>query len=426
VRDLRAAWKERSGAELSVTETGADALAKSEKADADIILYPSPLIGDLAQRRWLAALPAETLKSDELSWSDLFEALRDREATWDVRTVAVPLGSRVLACFYRADLFARLNQEPPETWSDYQALVDFFSDRSRLDDLETPNQGPWAATSEPLAKGWAGLTLLARAASYAKHRDYFTVLFDSRTMAPRIDGPPFARALEELVAASRGNHERVLKLAPVDAVNELLAGRCALALGWPVSRHETEEKAALKPSAVRCALLPGSREAFVWDKGRYEPGALRRVPLLACEGRMASVAAAAQHPTAATQLLFALTSGDWGVRVSSASLATAPFRRSQLADAERWSAAGSATAGEYGRAVADSLSTQEVVYALRIPGREEYLAALDEAVRTAVTGRAKPGEALQAAAARWQEITSKHGIDSQRKACEQSDVRVAF
>ena len=64
-------------------------------------------------------------------------------------------------------------------------------------------------TVEPLARGWAGLVLLARAAAYAKERDNYTTLFDEKTLEPAIAGPPFVRALEELVAAA--------KLGPADA-----------------------------------------------------------------------------------------------------------------------------------------------------------------------------------------------------------------
>jgi multiple sugar transport system substrate-binding protein len=426
VGELKTAWKQRSGAELSVAETSAAKLATSEKPEADVIIYPSPYLGTLAEQQWFSPLPEQALASDDLKWPDVFPALREREATWGARTVALPLGSRVLACFYRADLLKRSGKQPPETWSDYQALVDFFSDRGSLGAAAPPAGQHWAATAEPLADGWAGMTLLARAASYAKHRDYFTVLFNPSTMAPRIDGPPFVRALEELVAANRLNSEQAASLSPQDALNELLAGRCALALGWPAGRGAKEGPTTVRPSDVAGVPLPGSKEAFLWDRGQYEQGPLRRVPLLACEGRMMSVAAAAQHPTAANQLAIALAAGDWGVRVSSASQATTVFRSSQLAAARQWTSADSPVAAAYARAVADSLGTQEVVYALRIPGRGEYLAALDKAVRTAVSGQAKPEEALKTAAAQWQTITQKHGIDAQRRACEHSDVRIAF
>jgi hypothetical protein len=44
------------------------------------------------------------------------------------------------------------------------------------------------------------------------------------------------------------------------------------------------------------------------------------------------------------------------------------------------------------------------------------MAALDDAVREAVGGKKSAAEALTAAAKRWQETTTKLGVDSQRVA----------
>jgi multiple sugar transport system substrate-binding protein len=53
---------------------------------------------------------------------------------------------------------------------------------------------------------------------------------------------------------------------------------------------------------------------------------------------------------------------------------------------------------------------------LRLPGRDEYLAALDAAVAQAVAGDAKPADALATAAAKWREITARIGLENQRRA----------
>jgi multiple sugar transport system substrate-binding protein len=193
--------------------------------------------------------------------------------------------------------------------------------------------------------------------------------------------------------------------------------------GGKAFRHSNIRHSSFS-AKVACVPLPGARESFDWDQRTYQTGELRRVPLLACEGRYASVVASAKHPASATQLLRGLASGDWGVRVSSASSATAVFRNSQVEEAARWTSAGGALAAAYAEAVAASLGAQEVTYALRIPGRDEYLGALDQAVRAAVRGQRKPQEALAAAASQWQTITQKYGVDAQCKACERSDVRI--
>jgi hypothetical protein len=53
---------------------------------------------------------------------------------------------------------------------------------------------------------------------------------------------------------------------------------------------------------------------------------------------------------------------------------------------------------------------------IRIPGRRQYLAALDDAVHEAVRGNCLPLDCLLAAAERWREITSELGVEMQRDA----------
>jgi multiple sugar transport system substrate-binding protein len=104
--------------------------------------------------------------------------------------------------------------------------------------------------------------------------------------------------------------------------------------------------------------------------------------------------------------------------VSSASPATTLYRRSQMKSPRVWLDAGTdaAAAQQYAATVYDALSHAAYLSAPRIPGRVEYLAALDAAVRAAVKGEKPPADALAAAAAQWRTITEKLGTDAQRKA----------
>jgi hypothetical protein len=76
--------------------------------------------------------------------------------------------------------------------------------------------------------------------------------------------------------------------------------------------------------------------------------------------------------------------------------------------------------GEYARTVQRTLSREQCLFALRIPGRADYLKALDDAVQQAVRGQKSPREALALVAARWREITKSLGIEAQRAAYRHS------
>jgi ABC-type glycerol-3-phosphate transport system substrate-binding protein len=286
-------------------------------------------------------------------------------------------------------------------------------------------------TVEPLARGWAGLVLLARAAAYSKERDNYTTLFDEKTLEPAIAGPPFVRALEELVAAAKFGPAEQLDFDPAAARAEFWKGNAALAVSWPTgaksatladgTRPATRERVPRYPVPATFAELPGASEVYETSSQSWGPrgdGVDQHVPLLGVAGRMGVVLAGSQHADAAFELLFWLTDPQWCSQVFAASPATTFFRRSQVATARAWveSSASATAARQYAEQTAETLARRQFLAGLRIPGRTDYLAALDDAVQAAVRGRQKPAEALKAAAGKWREINQRLGVQRQRAA----------
>jgi multiple sugar transport system substrate-binding protein len=428
IAQLRGDWKARTGATIAILERSSAELAAAASLDScDVIIYPSDLLGELAERGLIAPLPASYASNEDLAWSDTFELLQVADTQWNRVPYAVPFGSPLLTCYYRADLLERFGRKPPRTWNEYQQLAEFFARRENLQDAAPLAEVPWSGTIEPLADGWAGRVLLARAASYAKHRDQFSTLFNVDSMDPLIAGPPFVRALEELVAAARCSPRDVLHLDPAAARREFLAGHAALALSFPSHATSTASPNAAtdKPLPIGFAELPGSPQVFNSGAARWETRRAEEdphVPLLGFAGRMGSIAARAAHPEAAFQLLCWLDGQEWGAKVSSASAATTLYRRSQLSDPRPWldPLIDSDAARQYARVVNSTLSRQTYLLAVRLPGQASYLAALDAAVNAAVEGRQTPTEALTVAAAQWRRITAEQGLDSQRAAYRKS------
>jgi len=425
IERLRAEWKARTGATLAIVQLTLDELlsAKCLPAGADAVIYPSGQVGLLVQRGWIMPLPAEYATNRELAWSDTFELLQVAETRWGQIPYAVPFGSTVLTCYYRTDLFDRFRKRPPITWQEYQVLAEFFAKRENLSGVEIPDA--WSATVEPLASGWAGRVLLARAAAYAKHRDHYSTLFKIDTMQPLVAGAPFVRALEELVAAAKLSPEKRLELDPGGARQAFLAGRAAMALAVP--GHSTgdspSENANMRPLGF--AELPGAQQVYNIASGNWENRKSEentRVPLLCFAGRLGSVAKETKQADAALRLLAWLSGREWGAAVSSASAATTLYRRSQLRAPRPWldTQTDQQASTQYAEMVRDALSRQTYLFALRIPGEEKYLAALDAAVHAAVRGEKSPADALSAAAEEWAKITDELGLDTQRSAYRSS------
>jgi ABC-type glycerol-3-phosphate transport system substrate-binding protein len=431
-RLLRGEWQGATGAKLEIVEQSAAELLAGKEVQADAIIYPAEHLGELAQREWLAPIPKATLDDRQFAWVEIFEAEKSRLATWGTAAYAAPFGSPVLCCFYRADLLKKVDREPPKNWTEYQELVELFAEREKSDDAAADGRA-WFAAAEPLAEGWAGLMLLGRAAPYAKHYNHYSTLFDMESMEPLIAAAPFVRALDELAAAAKHGAKAQLDFGPEQVRRAFAEGRCALALSWPAAARSremtagegapatTEETATETSFEAGFVELPGAQDVYnlgskQWDKRRPQDNP--RVPLLGVSGRLGSIARQSAHAEAAGQLLAWLSGPKWGPRVSTASQATTLYRESHLAAPGEWLSAPveEAAALQYAETVKRAMSQEESLMALRIPGRQRYLAALDQAVRQVVSGEAESQPALEVAAAAWSKITAELGLEAQRAA----------
>jgi multiple sugar transport system substrate-binding protein len=398
---LKSEWEAQSGVGLAVEQAAAGPFNAGATPAADVVIGPSHLLGPVAEAGWAALLPAEVIQNNLENWSDIFAQLRSHEVAWKGEFRAVPFGSPVAVVYYRADLLEKAGRQPPATWADYQATAKALSG---------------AAVIEPLAEGWAGVFLLARAAAYASHRDNLSTLFSISTMEPLVAGPPFVRALEELAASV---DKKSLEMDPAAVRRAFWQGEAGMAVTWPTAADAS--LAEVKPDfAAGVTALPGARDVFDVGDGQWETrakGDAGRIPLLGVAGRLGMVSTASQWPETAWQLLLWLTDEKWSVQVCAASPATTLFRHAHLAEANAWverpMTAEAAT--QYAECVAAALEGRQHLFALRIAGRRDYLAALDAAVRSAVEGE-NPQQALGDAAARWREITEQLGVERQKAA----------
>lgn len=416
-------WRARADTEIQILQTTSSELVASAPRSlaADAVIYPSGMLGELVVRELIVAMPRSEVNGEAFARRDIFDLIRQREIAWGTQVFAVPLGSPTLTLMYRRDLFDKLSLAVPETWEQYARMAEQLADRQTLGDLGPAAGEPWAAVAEPLGDGWASQVLLARAAVYARHRNYFSALFDANTMAPLIGGPPFVRALEELVAAQRFAPANGLELAPAEARDELLAGRCAMCLAWPSLDADKADSAAATVMPLGVAELPGSRQVYDPDDRQWQPregSDEGRVPLLGVAGRLGSVTSASRQPRAALNLLLNVSSTQWSDQVSPYSPATTLYRSSQLGQAEAWMGPvwDPTAVRAYAELVDRTQSRPLWLFSLRMPGRQQYLEALDQAVRQAVRGEASASETLAKAAERWAAITEELGVEQQRAA----------
>jgi multiple sugar transport system substrate-binding protein len=417
---LQGEWNTQTGAEVEVLQFAEKNLVESLSAEnipGDAVVCDPYFMGLLAEKELAVGVSAAAQNTRQ--WADIFDLIRQQEVGWGGKATAVPFGSPVFVIYYRADLFEQLHRKPPKTWAEYQELAKLMAGMK-----QSSVEHPWSGAAEPLGPGWAGLVLLARAAPYVKHRDNYSTLFNIKTMAPLVAGPPLVRALEELAAAAKFGPAEALQSDPAAVRAAFWQGKCGMAITWPSAADEKpgEKAAAIGQSQIPVGFfeLPGSNKVYNVNNKTWETRAEDenpRVPFLGVAGRVGLVLKQSTQQEAALELLLWLSGEQNSPQISPSSSATTLFRRSHLKQPLPWveKAVPPAAAAKYAELTANTLHGEQWL-AFNLPGREEYLAALDEAVQSAVRGDASPADALKKAEKTWREITEKRGVDSQRSA----------
>jgi multiple sugar transport system substrate-binding protein len=428
-KSIREQWQVRATEdEIDVRTAESKELLTAKRLSADVAIFPARWMGELAERELIQPIPETMLPSGaetddattRIAVNDLLPTVHQCDLSWGRKLYAVTLGSPQLVLLYRPDVFSRLELSPPATWEEYQAAVEKLADRAALGDLAPAEGQPWRAALEPTADGWAGISLLARAASAIRVEGQSYALFDVDSMSARIASEPLVQATRELATAAKtsGASERRLTVEEVRAA--FFAGECGMAITWPSAAGAQDPKIP-----VAFAELPGRSESFNFKTNQWTKktkDADLRTSLCGVSGRLAAVTREARRSRSAFALL-AWLAGDEASRVlGTGNPSTTLFNRTQLATAVPWLPDGVSAEGATGYAKVAEAAFSRAVWmpVVRLPGVDAYHSALDAAVVQSLTDPDQAEEALATAAAQWDEITKQHGVSKQRRAYQRS------
>ena len=407
-------WAAQSGARYTLTEyppsDGPGPFeGSSDPPQATLAIFPLELAGEIIAAGKLAPIPPALLEGDEngLAWQDLFAGVREKLASRKSQPLFIPLSAPVLVCYFRQDLLTAAGLAPPQTWDDYQQLLDSLA-----------NWAPECTAVEPWSDAFGATMFLARAVSLAQHPGQYSLFFDIDTGEPLIDSPGFVRALEAARTALAKMPAEVRRYNPADCRNELLRGRAALAISYetpPIGSPSETAASAERQEGLEIGFirLPGSREIYDNDRRIWQPvadKAVNRVTLAAFSGW--GVGASARNSPVQTE-------ASWNalLKICGDSLA-AGFppgivelcRESQLQNAGiAASRLESREAVAYANAVAHSLRETRLVADLPIIGRAQFRLALARGLAAAIDGPMAPEQALEGVARDWREIAKKLG-----------------
>jgi len=409
----------------SPQESRSDGAAGSAKLDAAVVFFPITRAAELVEAGLLSDVPEGEKGVQALDWLDLFRGLRDNVAAVGPKPALVPISSPVLVCYYRGDLLERAGISPPETWKEYQRLLDSLHEWA-----------PGLTAVEPWDEEFRATMFLARAAAYAKHPGNYSFFFDISSGEPRIGTHGFVRALEMSRNAIAAMPQDVKSYSPADCRREFFAGRAAMAIAletgpgsprlafgpaWP---HDVQNakppNAAIdveRPDSMRVVFtpLPGSSEVYNLSTGSWESsrGTVNRVTLTAFAGLCGAVSAGRDDPStqAAWNLLEMLTLDSLNTAFPNATKSLC--RSSHVSDPGIWAGDDLATdeMQAYVEAVATSLQSEAVVAELPVVEYEAFRTALSAEIGRMLspTDPAEPAAVLEATDRKWRAILKEIG-----------------
>ncbi len=378
---LRGEWAERSGGEMVVDEWTAGELLDAKKLPFDLVVFPSRYVGTLVARNWLRPVRDSVLKDPAFAFSDIFPFVRYRSMRYGGKIYALSLGEPPLLLGWHVSAAKEAETKAPRSWKQLEEL------RMRM--LASPG------VAFPLST-----ELVVRALSHTRASQLEALLFDPKTMRPRLTFPVFQRALAELLASRhRANAEATEAVAVLTWPSSPLPAH----LNWPLA-------------SFQFAGLPRAEEVFDASRSEWEP-VRQSEPLvvLGFSGRSVGVTHSSRNATSAFKLLGWLGNEAQATPWSSRSTATSWFRKSQTVQARKW-LEKSGVGDESIALVSDLLTNNEGFLLPRIPGIDEYLQALEEALQEAGGKGADAGPILAAVSEQWSAITTRLGREAQRAA----------
>jgi multiple sugar transport system substrate-binding protein len=435
-RPLSRAWEEATGATIEWVAIPPDDLyttmsreLASGEVGFDIVQASATWEGEMLGGRHMLPMPDAVRNAPEYDEDDIVPYLKGPTRTWDGVVYGASIDGDMHHFNYRKDVFASEDLAAewgasggeggfgaPTTWQQVQAYSQFFQGKTG------PDGQPLYGILDPLARsgGLGTYFFFSRASAYARHPDDPAFFFDPETMAPRINSPAFVRALQEMVDvvpfAPPGQQDAVW----LDTLDGFLAGRGTMAHWWAdIGANEYSSADSVVQDKVGFSLLPGSPDVYNHATGAWDTvGGNNTAPYLAFLGWGLYVTAASEGrgvSVAAWDLVKHLSSRDISLWMNIYPTGMNPSRQSHF-NATDWTIAGypQADAQQYLDSISQSYNHPNRIVDLRIPGQGEYWIAAEDEWTRAISGELTPQEALDNAAAAWEEITDRYGREAQQ------------
>lgn len=433
-RPLLAAWQEYTGAEIEwIDLPQAEIFPRIQQSiasgtvDFDILEGGAPWEGDILGKGLAAPMPDWV--AEQIDMSDYVRLLQAPVGTWNGETYRVSIDADAHNFNFRSDIFA--NEElgaewtagggsqewgVPQTWQQVQEVTRFLNGK-QLDGEDLYGILDVCAPGG----GFSWYFFASRATAYAKHPDNKAWLFDPTNMTPYVNNEAFVRAAQDIIDA--------LPYEPADQVNadlnrtgfeQFLAGIGSMVHWWgDVGSFVYTSDLSVVQDKVMFSILPGSDDVYnnttsAWETLPSGPNFAPNEAYIGWGLYVMQRAVESGVDKAAWSVAAHLGNKDLGTWMAFYPSGFQPYRNSSFAE-ELWAGAGLPPEfiSSYLSSQADSYNHPNGAIEPRIPGIFQYYVAAETELARAFAGEVSAQEALDAAAAAWEQITDDLGRESQ-------------
>jgi len=435
-RPLSRAWEEFTGATIQwIDVPQAEIFAKVQQGVAtgeiefDLLEGGAPWEGDILGRG--LANPMPDWVKEQIDIDDYVRLLQAPVGTWDDVTYRISIDGDCHNFNFRSDVFSSpdLAAEwtssggegewgPAQTWQQVQAQTKFLKGKQ----LDGTDLYGYLDVCKP-GGGFSWYFFASRATAYAKNPASPAWLFDPETMTPHVNNPAFVRALQDMIDVVNDEPADQINADLLTTLGQFLGGTGSMAAWWgDVGSNVYTSDSSVVQDKVSFSILPGSPDVYNNDTDEWEEigeGELNFAPNEAYIGWGLYVMQKAEErgvSEAAWDLAAHLGGKDLSTWTAIYPSGFQPYRNSHF-DLQYWTDAGypAEFAEAYLASESDSYNHPNGAIEPRIPGIFDYYIAAEEEVALAVAGEKSAQEALDAAAAKWEEITDRNDRESQIK-----------
>jgi len=376
----------------------------SEAGVYNILIFFPMHNGDLMGGQYLVPLN-EYIKKYPVEWWDIYPIYRTLYCMWGKTIYALPYDGDCLLLYYRKDIFSdpeikkKFKNEygfdlaPPKTYAEYNSIAKFFTG------WDWDNDGE---------KEYGTVEYFKRDMGYGYWVSRFGsaggVYFDEN-MNPMVNTEAGVQALKDYKAALDNSPPGAIAYGAVEVFDTFLNGVTAMALTWPdIGPRVGTGRFKVKPEQVGFALVPGYRiDGKLLRRSWAGPGRVMAISKFTPKEKREAAFQVIRYMSSPATSLLHTSNGETG---------TDSFRYSHDQSPELW-VHKYPTLEKFVQA--KLLNAEHGYPGLYLRGQEEYMDALTRNIQDYFLEKISAEKAMDNVAREWKEITSRIGIERQKR-----------